>query len=1105
MYKKDFCFIILCMLIISVSCNMEIKETTPVITDKGYISLSFAVDESLSAQNNPRTITPPEGTLDIVSYNVHFTNPSFASIELTSIPAGTDITQPFALEPGQWSVTVSAYNNANLAIGTGTCDIIIKSGIINTASVTIYNTAGETSVYFSIDISNYTLADPYISGTLIKRDVNGGVSQEHPLSFSLNDDKTVGICNTNVPAGYYELLFLLEDFNGYSYVPVADYHDTILLVSGLPVEMNFALAPGIPNGGASIVFTDKIDRPVGITLTGLRDEVIPGSTFILQAIPETPVDRFEWRLNNSIIDGENTDTLELNTNEIMPGMHIIEVIVQKGEILGSVKGIFTLNPVPLTISLSAPVTSYIEGEELTVTATTSLPAGSYEWWLNGSRLEGEHSGEITLADNLQAGTYTLEGKGRVGSVVRSSTLEFTIEPLILSLSTSTNTVLEGKEPVTIESTVNAVVDSYEWYIDNVLMPGENSATLNTGAQLTEGSHQISCKAARGGIVKTEKVTIEVLNSQLTLNISALDIFEGEHVTVTGTTSLPADNYEWRLNGTLQEGEHSGEITLADNLEAGTYTLEGKAWVKTVVMSNTIEFTIKPLILSLTIAPIPEGEESITVESTVNTAVDSYEWYIDDVLLPGETSATLTTGDQLPEETYQISCKVTRGGIIKTESVVVESFQVSFDISDLCLFEGESVNVAVVSSLTPETCHWYIDGTLLGGFNSDTLTWGNTLSPGAYTITVEVQIRDTVRSAALPFSVFELPAVPSPPTMATGSGTSMIINGDSNLKVCGYNRFGQVGDNSTTDRHYLVSVITTGNVVSVAAGEFHSLAVLADGTALAWGYNIDGRLGDGTTIDKHSPVPVSNLTNVISVAAGDFFSLALKSDGTVWTWGKNSSGSLGLGDYDDRYVPEQITSLTNIVYIVAGSRHSLALKADGTVWAWGSNTYGQLGIGSTVNKYSPVQVSDLTGVIAIAAGYGHSAALKADGTVWTWGDNSNGELGYGTTGGTHLFPVQVTAIDHITAVAAGDGFTLALRADGNIRAWGSDYLGTSSYTESSLPVRTDISTAIRSIATSYKHCMALGVNGSLWMWGFNYYGQLGNGFTNKVTTPAKILY
>jgi len=179
------------------------------------------------------------------------------------------------------------------------------------------------------------------------------------------------------------------------------------------------------------------------------------------------------------------------------------------------------------------------------------------------------------------------------------------------------------------------------------------------------------------------------------------------------------------------------------------------------------------------------------------------------------------------------------------------------------------------------------------------------------------------------------------------------------------------------------------------GDFY-VARLADGTLRSWGANGSGQLGNGvisTLPNECKCIPtvqtVLGLSGVISVSAGGAHVLALKEDGTVWAWGDNYEGQLGNGTFADGVaVPAQVPGLTNIVAVAAGADHSLALRSDGTLWVWGDNSYGELGNGTRnppgINGTpSPIQVP-ISGVVAIAAGYEFSIALKTDGTVWAWG-------------------------------------------------------------------------------------------------------------------------
>lgn len=263
-------------------------------------------------------------------------------------------------------------------------------------------------------------------------------------------------------------------------------------------------------------------------------------------------------------------------------------------------------------------------------------------------------------------------------------------------------------------------------------------------------------------------------------------------------------------------------------------------------------------------------------------------------------------------------------------------------------------------------------------------------------------------------------------------------------------------------------------------------------------------------------PVQVLTGVTSVAAGGEYyvswghTLAVEDDGSLWAWGANSHCELGDGTFTNRVLPIQIMSGASAV--AAGTYHSLGLKTDGSLWAWGSNSYGQLGDGTLTMRCTPVQV--LTGARAVAAGgrwtAGYTLALKTDGSLWAWGSNYNGQLGDGTTT-ERRSPIQVlTGVDAMAAGGAGltttfAGHSAAVKTDGSLWAWGSNYygqLGDGTTTNRLLPVQ--VLTGVAAVSAGGLHTMAIKTDGSLWAWGYNYNGQLGDGTTANRLTAVQVL-
>ncbi len=318
---------------------------------------------------------------------------------------------------------------------------------------------------------------------------------------------------------------------------------------------------------------------------------------------------------------------------------------------------------------------------------------------------------------------------------------------------------------------------------------------------------------------------------------------------------------------------------------------------------------------------------------------------------------------------------------------------------------------------------------------------------------------------------------------------------------GGNTYGQLGDGTKgTNRFNPVQLSGLSNITAIAGSE-HSVALGSNGNLRAWGRNINGHLGDGTTSDRSNPVPVSGLSNVTAIAASLSHTVAVKNNNTVWMWGYVNSGN--------RLTPMQVAGIPNATDVSAGYCFTVALESNGNVWAWGANTSGQLGDGTTSDRSNPVPVSGLSNVTAIAASVGgyHTVALKTNGMVWAWGWNDYGQLGDGTTG-TRLRPVQVSGISNVIAIAAGSSHTVALKTDGMVWAWGGNgksQLGDGTKgTNRFAPVQVVGLSNVIAIAASSSHTVALKRDGSVWAWGDNASGQLGDGTTTLRMAPVRVM-
>jgi len=402
----------------------------------------------------------------------------------------------------------------------------------------------------------------------------------------------------------------------------------------------------------------------------------------------------------------------------------------------------------------------------------------------------------------------------------------------------------------------------------------------------------------------------------------------------------------------------------------------------------------------------------------------------------------------------------------------------------------------------------------------------------------------------------------------GRDFSLALKSDGTVWAWGNNYYGQLGNGTTVKSAVPVKVKNLSNIIAIAAGYDHCLALSRNGTVWAWGGNSRGQLGNGLFEDDYyygSTVPVQvlgpggdgYLSGVKAIAAGYRYSMALMDDGTVWAWGDNRFGSLGIGKgYRDyglsspdngpavEALPVQVVGpggegyLTGVAAI-ASSAHgtsssggsSFARLNDGSVWAWGFNGFGKLGIDKDMRDYEgwpyevcPVRVLGpdgagcLSGVKSIAPGYAHVLALLNDGSVLAWGGNWFGQLGNGNGVVNSPVPIYVKGpggegnLTDVAAIVSGDNFALALKNDGTVWAWGVNgfgQLGNGDYDCEYFPAQVKgadgvgFLTGVKLISAGGYHSLAVKNDGTLWAWGYNEYGQLGTGSYDNELFPFRL--
>jgi len=364
-----------------------------------------------------------------------------------------------------------------------------------------------------------------------------------------------------------------------------------------------------------------------------------------------------------------------------------------------------------------------------------------------------------------------------------------------------------------------------------------------------------------------------------------------------------------------------------------------------------------------------------------------------------------------------------------------------------------------------------------------------------------------------------------------------VTGDGGASCWGNNGNGQLGRGNTTSSNQPVAVLTTGvlagkSVAHIAAGNNNACAVTSDGGAYCWGYNGYGQLGNGNTTDSNRPVAV--LTNgalagksVVHIAAGESHTCAATSDGGAYCWGYNRYGELGTGKYPNPPWPLSILDtgalagkVVTQVSAAIGS-HACAVTSDGGAYCWGSNSYGQLGTGNTKDSTVPVAVltsGALEGkfVNQISVGESHTCAVTNDGAAYCWGYNAYGQLGRGNNTNysqpTAVLTTGVLAGKTVAQIAAGRLHTCVATSDGGAYCWGYNgygQMGNGNNTDSNKPasVLTSGALAGKSVAhitAGYHYTCAVTSDDRAYCWGDNGYGQLGKGDTNNISVPTAVL-
>jgi len=374
-----------------------------------------------------------------------------------------------------------------------------------------------------------------------------------------------------------------------------------------------------------------------------------------------------------------------------------------------------------------------------------------------------------------------------------------------------------------------------------------------------------------------------------------------------------------------------------------------------------------------------------------------------------------------------------------------------------------------------------------------------------------------------------PPVDAPLTAMTGGLLHTCAVTTTNHVYCwGWNRDGEIGDGSTTDRPYATQVGTTQTFGIPSAGAAHSCAVAGGGGAFCWGLNLTGQVGDSSVVSRTTPTPVKGTLSWVQVAGGGTFTCGISAaDSTAYCWGWGRDGELGSrpalncitsgGLEPCSRVPVAVGGGRRFLTISAGARHACALAVDSTAYCWGDNSAGQLGNGTVADTALPLAVSRSLKFKLLTSGFSHTCGLTAGGDAYCWGDNTWGQLGEAVTSQA-LEPTAVIGGIIFLALSAGAEHTCGIGTGNTAHCWGENATGqlgaasTETCTSASQrtiaacshhPLPLNTTQIFASIFAGGHHTCAITTGGKGYCWGDNRNGQLGTGNTSGSAMPALV--
>ena len=335
---------------------------------------------------------------------------------------------------------------------------------------------------------------------------------------------------------------------------------------------------------------------------------------------------------------------------------------------------------------------------------------------------------------------------------------------------------------------------------------------------------------------------------------------------------------------------------------------------------------------------------------------------------------------------------------------------------------------------------------------------------------------------------------------------------------GYNTFGQLGDGTTVDSN--VPVAISSELVKawtlVSAGGYHMCGIASDDRGYCWGFNAFGQIGDGAFTGSTVPVQISNdaVQKWGEISAGLFHTCGISVDGEGFCWGWNIFGQLGDNSFQDSNLPVGIDNciVSQWKSLSSGYFHTCGVASDDKGYCWGYNDYGELGTGNFQISTTPIEINTKLNLYwrhISAAGYYHTCGVATDDQGYCWGWNAYGQLGDGTNNlSTVPIPISTKTVQTWKLIALGGFHTCGIASDDKGYCWGSNafgQIGDGTYTSSTVPIAISnkIVSAWKSIDAGEYYTCGIALDDKGYCWGYNYYGQVGDGSNTDTTVPVQI--